>query len=139
MRAGTHVKTRLTAVAMQSHKGHVAEYELVSGTKLGSSEVGHPPIALQYTSDASTLIGITEVRPPPPPFFLLEVCRRPLKVSFILALRELGYLNRKLRVNSYSYDRSRSLLIVQLIKSRGGIAEVPHKNLMLTTYRRMIW
>lgn len=39
----------------------MAEYDLASGVKLGSTESPDPILALQYTSDATTLIGISRV------------------------------------------------------------------------------
>ena len=51
-----------TVLGLQCYQGMVAEYDLTSGSKLGSTEAGDPPAALQYTSDATTLIGLTQVR-----------------------------------------------------------------------------
>lgn len=45
----------------QSASGLVAEYDLVSGCKLGSTEAGGTPISLAYTSDASLLVAVLQV------------------------------------------------------------------------------
>lgn len=39
----------------------VAEYDLVSGCKLGSTEAGGTPISLAYTSDAALLVAVLQV------------------------------------------------------------------------------
>ena len=43
--------------------GIVAEYDLISGCKLGSTEAGGTPISLAYTSDASLLVAVLQVYP----------------------------------------------------------------------------
>lgn len=50
-------------VCTQSVSGLVAEYDLVSGCKLGSTEATGTPISLAYTSDASLLVAVLQVRP----------------------------------------------------------------------------
>ncbi|KAL3157200.1 hypothetical protein ABBQ38_001439 [Trebouxia sp. C0009 RCD-2024] len=52
---------RLPIVAL-SVSGLVAEYDLVSGCKLGSTEAGGTPISLAYTSDASLLVAVLQER-----------------------------------------------------------------------------
>lgn len=47
---------------MQAFSDVVAEFDLSSGVKLGSTESPDPIVALQYTADASTLIGLSRVR-----------------------------------------------------------------------------
>lgn len=48
-------------VAAVTFSETVAEYDLSSGCKLGSTESADPLLAMQYTSDAATLIGVTQV------------------------------------------------------------------------------
>ena len=48
---------------MQAALGVVAEYDLLSGCKLGGGESGGATVALAYTPDASALIAISAVRP----------------------------------------------------------------------------
>ena len=46
---------------LQSVSGIVAEFDLISGCKLGSTEAGGTPISIAYTSDASLLIAVLQV------------------------------------------------------------------------------
>ena len=46
---------------LQSVANMVAEYDLLSGCKLGSTEAGGTPISLQYTSDAALLVAVLKV------------------------------------------------------------------------------
>jgi hypothetical protein len=48
-------------VAAVTFSETVAEYDLSSGCKLGSTESADPLLAIQYTSDSATLIGLTQV------------------------------------------------------------------------------
>lgn len=56
-----HISNITTCVFTQSVSGLVAEYDLVSGCKLGSIEAGGTPISLAYTSDASLLVAVLQV------------------------------------------------------------------------------
>ena len=46
---------------LQSVSGLVAEYDLISGCKLGSTEAAGTPISLAYTSDAALLVAVLQV------------------------------------------------------------------------------
>lgn len=46
----------------QAYSDVVAEFDLSSGVKLGSTESPDPIVVLQYTADATTLIGLSRVR-----------------------------------------------------------------------------
>lgn len=57
-----HVRSKPTAmVCLQSVSGLVAEYDLISGCKLGSTEAAGTPISLAYTSDAALLVAVLQV------------------------------------------------------------------------------
>ena len=49
------------SLLLQSVGNMVAEYDLLSGCKLGSTEAGGTPISLQYTSDAALLVAVLKV------------------------------------------------------------------------------
>lgn len=48
-------------LSLQSVGNMVAEYDLLSGCKLGSTEAGGTPISLQYTSEAALLVAVLKV------------------------------------------------------------------------------
>lgn len=45
----------------QAVEGTIAEYDLLSGCKLGSTETSDSPVVFQYTADATTIVGLTQV------------------------------------------------------------------------------
>ena len=49
------------SLLLQSVGNMVAEYDLLSGCKLGSTEAGGTPISLQYTPDAALLVAVLKV------------------------------------------------------------------------------
>lgn len=53
---------------LQAYSDVVAEFDLSSGVKLGSTESPDPIVVLQYTADATTLIGLSRACPPNLPF-----------------------------------------------------------------------
>ena len=56
-----HMVLNCMCLHLQSVSGLVAEYDLISGCKLGSTDAGGTPISISYTSDAALLVAVFQV------------------------------------------------------------------------------